>query len=175
MRGSELQLSRNLTHWTTAGGTMSTLIGNASREKDLHLFMHVLNRASLRRRQPKYIPQQKTVRTECFFWEDFSLFPSITGRKLRGKWHGGLQGAGLPGRSVHCPLGQDLQQRGREALWSPSEETTGTSTQGARSCVFLRRHDCPRSPDGHEETGGVWGIPPHRQVRLFFFFLNLLI
>lgn len=102
-------------------------------------------------------------------WKKKSLIPVISisltvCRKLRGEWHGGFQGAGLPGRPVHRPLGQDLQQRRGEALRPPSEETTGAPPQSSRGGVLLRGHDRPRSPDGHEETGGVRGVPPHRQV-----------
>lgn len=90
-------------------------------------------------------------------------------RKLWGEWHGGFQRAGLSGRPVHRSLRQNLQQCRGEALWPPPEETTRTPSQSPRGGLLLRRHDGPRPPDGHEEAGGVRGVPPHWQVCLCFY------
>ena len=65
---------------------------------------------------------------------------------------------------MHRPLGQDLQQRGREALRPAAEEAAGAAAQGPRGGVLLRGHDGAWPADGHEAAGRGRGVPPDWQV-----------
>lgn len=59
---------------------------------------------------------------------------------------------------------QNLEQRWRAQLRPPAGEAEGPSAQGQGGGVFLRGHDCPQHPHGHETPGPGRGVPPHRQV-----------
>ena len=87
-------------------------------------------------------------------------------RELWGERHGCFQRAGCPGRPLHRPFRQNLQQCWGEELWPTPAQAPRAASQGQSGGLLLRRHDRPRPPERHAAPWSRGRVLTHWKVNL---------